>query len=464
MNRSIKVKESSFFFFTFAVSGFHTDLFVVLLEGSQVFSGFGEFTFFHTFTDIPVDESSLGVHEIELVVQSGEHFGDGGGVGDHAHGSHDLGEVTSGHDGGGLVIDTDLEASGAPVNELNGSLGLDGGNGGVDIFGDDVTSVKHGASHVFTVAGVALGHHGGGFEGRVGDFSHGQLFVVGLLGGDDGGVRGQHEMDTGVRDQVSLELSDIHVQGAIESQGGSQGGDNLSDESVQVGVSGSLDVELSAADVVDGFVVEHDGHILMFQEGVGGQDGVVRLNDGGGDLGRGVDGETQLGFLAVINGKSFQEEGAETGTSTTTNGVENHETLETGTVISELSDTVEAKVNDFLTNGVVASGEVAGGIFLTGDQLFGVEQLAVSTGSDFIDHSGFEIEEDAAGHVLAGTGFGEESVESIITSADSLIGRHLSIRLDTVFEAEELPAGVTDLDTSLSDVNVDDFSHFLIDY
>ena len=314
------------------------------------------------------------------------------------------------------------------------------------------------------MSGVALGHHGCGLEGRVGNLGNGELFVIGLLGGDDGGVRGQHEMDTGVSDQVSLELSDIHVQGAIESQGGSQRGDNLSDESVQVGVSGSLDVELSAADVVDGFVVEHDGHILMFQEGVGGQDGVVGLNDGGGDLRRGVNGETQLGFLAVVNGKSFQEEGAETGTSTTTNGVENHETLETGTVISELSDTVEAKVNDFLTNGVVASGEVAGGIFLTGDQLFGVEQLAISTGSDFIDHSGFEIEEDAAGHVLAGTGFGKESVESIITSTDSLIGRHLTIRLDTVFEAEELPAGVTDLDTSLSNVNVDDFSHFFIDY
>jgi hypothetical protein len=258
-----------------------------------------------------------------------------------------------------------------------------------------------------------------------------------------------------------LELSDINVQGTIESQRGSQGGNDLGNESVQVGVGGSFDIELSAANVVDGFVVEHDGHILMFQEGVGGQDGVVRLNDGGGDLGRGVNGETQFGFLAVINGKSFQEERSETGTSTTTNGVEDHETLETGTVVSEFSDTVQAEVNDLLTNGVVSSGEVVGSVFLTGDQLFGVEQLAVGSGSDFIDHSGFKIEEHAAGHVLAGSSFGEESVESIITSTDSLIGGHLAIRLNAVFEAEELPAGVTDLDTSLSNVNVDDFSHFL---
>jgi len=92
--------------------------------------------------------------------------------------------------------------------------------------------------------------------------------------------------------------------------------------------------------------------------------------------------------------------------------------------------------------------------------LFGVEQLTVGSGSDFIDHGGFEIEEDAAGHVLAGTSFGEESVESIITSTDSLIGRHLSIGLNAVFEAEELPAGVTDLDTGLTDVDGNDFTHF----
>jgi len=55
----------------------------------------------------------------------------------------------------------------------------------------------------------------------------------------------------------------------------------LRDESVQVGVGWSLNVELSSADVVDGLVVEHDGDISVLEEGVGGQNGVVRLDDGG---------------------------------------------------------------------------------------------------------------------------------------------------------------------------------------
>jgi len=253
------------------------------------------------------------------------------------------------------------------------------------------------------VAGVALGHHGGGLEGGVGDLSNGELLVVGLLSGDDWGVGAQHEVDSGVGDQVGLELGDIDVEGTIETEGGGQGGDNLSDESVKVGVGGSLDVEVAAADVVDGLVVEHDGDVGVLKEGVGGEHGVVGLNDGGGDLRGGVDGEAELGLLAVVDGESLEEEGTETGAGTTTNGVEDEEALETSALIGELADSVEAEVNNLLTNGVVTTGEVVGGILLTGDELLGVEELAVGTSSDLIDDGGLQVEEDATGNVLAGT-------------------------------------------------------------
>jgi hypothetical protein len=39
--------------------------------------------------------------------------------------------------------------------------------------------------------------------------------------------------------------------------------------------------------------------------------------------------------------------------------------LETSALISKLSDSVEAEINDFFTNGVVTSGEVVGSIFFT---------------------------------------------------------------------------------------------------
>ena len=277
--------------------------------------------------------------------------------------------------------------------------------------------------------------------------------MVGLLSGDDGSVGRQHEVNSGVGDEVGLELGDVDVKSAVESEGGGEGGDDLGNESVQVGVGGSLDVQVTAADVVNGLVVEHDGDVGVFEEGVGRQDGVVGFNNCGGDLGGGVDCEAELGLLAVVDGESFEQEGAETGTSSTTDGVEDEETLETSALVSKLSDSVEAEVNDLLTNGVVTTGEVVGSILLSGDELLGVEQLSVGASADLINDGGLQVEEDAAGNVLASTSLGEEGVESIIATTDGLVGWHLTVRLDAVLEAEELPAGVTNLDTGLTDVD-----------
>jgi hypothetical protein len=64
--------------------------------------------------------------------------------------------------------------------------------------------------------------------------------------------------------------------------------------------------------------------------------------------------------------------------------VKDEESLETGALISQLTDSVEDQVNNFFTNGVVTSGVVVGGVFLAGDELFGVEQLSISSGSNLI--------------------------------------------------------------------------------
>jgi len=78
-------------------------------------------------------------------------------------------------------------------------------------------------------------------------------------------------VNSGIGDEVGLEFSDIDVQGSVESQRGSEGGDNLGNKSVQVSVGGSFDVQLSSADIVDGFIVEHDSDVGVFQKGVGGK-------------------------------------------------------------------------------------------------------------------------------------------------------------------------------------------------
>jgi len=103
-----------------------------------------------------VDERSLGVHQVEFVVDSGEDLCDCGRVGDHADSAHDLGEVASGHDGWRLVVDAALEAGWAPVDELDGALGLDGGDRGVDVLWHDITTVHEAAAMYFPWRGSHL--------------------------------------------------------------------------------------------------------------------------------------------------------------------------------------------------------------------------------------------------------------------------------------------------------------------
>ena len=318
------------------------------------------------------------------MIQTGPGLGNGGGVAQHADGSLYLGQITTWHDGWWLVVDSDLETSWTPVDELDGPLGLDGGNGGVDVLGDDVTSVQHAAGHVFAVTWVAFHHLVGWLEAGVGDLSNGQLLVVSLLGGDDWGVCSQREVDTWVGHQVGLELSQVDVESSVESEGGSDGADDLTNQTVQVGVGWPFNVKVTSADVVDGLVVDHECAVGVLKGGMGGQDGVVWLNDSGGDLGSGVDGELQLGFLSVVDAEAFHEEGGEAGSGTATEGVEDEESLETSTLISQLPDPVQDQVDDFLTDGVVATSVVVGGIFLSGDELFGVEELAVCSSPDLI--------------------------------------------------------------------------------
>ena len=75
----------------------------------------------------------------------------------------------------------------------------------------------------------------------------------------------------------------------------------LSDESVQILVVGSLDTEVSSANVVDGLVVDHEGAVGVLERGVCSKDGVVRLDDRCCDLRSWVDAEFQLAFLAVVD-------------------------------------------------------------------------------------------------------------------------------------------------------------------
>lgn len=134
------------------------------------------------------------------------------------HGTVDLGEIAIRHLLRRLEADTQLEASRTPVDELDGALGLEGGDSSVGILGHDITTVQQASSHVLAISGVTLDH----LVVRL-KAGHSHLLnrvgLVGSLGsGNNGSVGDKREVNTWVRHQVGLELVQVDVQGAIEAQ------------------------------------------------------------------------------------------------------------------------------------------------------------------------------------------------------------------------------------------------------
>ena len=123
----------------------------------------------------------------------------------------------------------------------------------------------------------------------------------------------------------------------------------------------------------------------MLEGGVGGQDRVVRLDDGARELGSGIDGELEFGFFAVVGGEPLHEESTETGTSATAERVEDEEALETRAVIRKTANLVAGLVNELLPDGVVTTSVVVGGVLLAGKEGLRVEEGAVLARLHLVD-------------------------------------------------------------------------------
>ena len=128
-----------------------------------------------------------------------------------------------------------------------------------------------------------------------------------LLGRNDWSISNQGKVDSGIRNQIGLELIQINVESSVKSERGCDGGNNLGDQTVQVGVGRTFNVEVSSADVVDGLVVDHEGTVGVLQGGVGAQCGVVGLHHGRGHLGGGVNGELELRLLAIVHRQTLHQ-------------------------------------------------------------------------------------------------------------------------------------------------------------
>jgi len=169
--------------------------------------------------------------------------------------------------------------------------------------------------------------------------------------------------------------------------------------------------------------------------------------------------EADLGLLAVVHGEALQHETAKTTASTPTYRIVDHEALQACAIVGKLADAIQNQINDLFANGVMTAGEVIGSVFFPGDQLFWMEELTVCASAHLVDDSWLEINHDAPRDMLASAGFTEEGIERIVATTNSFVAGHLTIWLNAVFEAEELPARIANLNTTLTDVKAKGFAH-----
>mmetsp|Transcript_15020 Transcript_15020/g.35469 ORF Transcript_15020/g.35469 Transcript_15020/m.35469 type:complete len:206 (+) Transcript_15020:856-1473(+) len=191
------------------------------------------------------------------------------------------------------------------------------------------------------------------------------------------------------------------------------------------------------------------------------QDCVVGLDHGSSHLRAAPHGEGDLALLPIVHRQTLEHEAAQAGSCASSTSVVDAEPLKTGAVVRKLSDSVKDQINDLFPDRIMSTSKVVGCVFLAGNKLFRVEKLPIRPCAHFIHDCRLQINHHTAGHVFASTGLAEEGIECVVATADRLVRGHLSIGLDAVLEAEELPASIADLHAALTDVDADGLTHGL---
>jgi hypothetical protein len=249
-------------------------LVLLVLRNEIVHVGFGlsEFHFVHTFSSVPVEESFSSEHGGELFSNSLEHFLDGGGVTHEGNGHLES--------FGGDITDGGFDVIGDPFNEVRGVFVLDVEHLFVNFFGGHSSSEEGRGGKISSVSGVSGAHHVFGIEHLLGEFGDSEGSVLLGSSGGKGGESNHEEVESGERDKIDGEFSQVTVELTGESEAGGDSGHGSGDQVVKITISGGGEFKGSETDIVKGFVINDLDFISRVDKKMDGKGGVVGFNDG----------------------------------------------------------------------------------------------------------------------------------------------------------------------------------------
>ena len=131
--------------------------------------------------------------------------------------------------------------------------------------------------------------------------------------------------------------------------------------------------------------------------------------------------------------------------------------MKTSAVFSLFSDSLQDAIDVFFPDGVMSSSIVISSILFPTNKLLGMEEISETSSSDFVQDSWFKINVDRSGSELPGVGLGEESCQRLLRRDFGLRDGD-SVVVDSVLSTVQLPASISNLGSSLSDVDGDAFS------
>ena len=92
----------------------------------------------------------------------------------------------------------------------------------------------------FTIFRITLDHLVLSLEARLSYYIYTETLVRGQLSGDQRGVGSERVVNTRIGNKIGLELVEVHVESSVEPEAGRDGGYDLCNEPVEVGVGRSL--------------------------------------------------------------------------------------------------------------------------------------------------------------------------------------------------------------------------------
>lgn len=97
-----------------------------------------------------------------------------------------------------------------------------------------------------------------------------------------------------------------------------------------------------------------------------------------------INSKFKLALLAVVVGEFLHEERSESGTRASAERMKDEKSLEPGALIREPANAIHYGLDDFTTDGIMASGIIVRCVFFARDQLLRMIQLSVLSGSNLV--------------------------------------------------------------------------------